>query len=1329
MKGGQKIGIVGATTQVLASISSPGATTVVGGGANDMNVLAGIIQPVVNSLIADGCNKIILLSHLQQIAFEKELAGKLTGVDIIMAGGSNTLMADANDRLRAGDVASESYPFLTTALDGKALALINTDGNYKYVGRLVVDFDADGTLIPSSINAAISGVYAADAQGLNDAWGANVANAYAVGTRGYQVKLLCDAIGGVISSKDGNLFGKTSVYLEGQRNFVRTQETNLGNVSAEANLWMAKFYDPTTVISIKNGGGLRSAIGNVIAVGDNVTYAPPIANPSASKLAGDISQLDIENSLRFNNQLSLMTLTATGLRAILEHAVNATTATATPGQFAQVAGVRYSYNLSNASGSKILNAVITDAAGNVIDTLVVNGVTQGDLTRTFRVVTLNFLAGGGDSYPFTSGTNRVDLNTLSEQGPAAASFTNAGSEQDAFAEYMKNQYSTTPYGIVETPLTQDCRIQRVPARADNVLPPNAGTNGIVTICNSSTVVTAAQLFAALGGTPVVGGTWSPALAGAGVYTYTVTSPSCSGSASATVTASVTNLLASATAGTISCFGGTTTVIVSATGGTAPYTGTGSFTANAGSYSYTVTDANGCTSIVTGTITQPTQLVASSTAGTIACFGRTTAVTVSATGGTAPYTGTGSFTVNAGSYIYTVTDANGCTATTSRTVTQPAQLTRATTLTRCTAYTWPVTGQTYATSGIYTGTTTNTAGCTVNETLNLTIDNLAFTAQPVSPTLCRAAMATTTVSVRATNVSFYQWYSQSAPGTTWTPLANGANYKGVDSASLVITRTSTSVPATGTKYLVIIKNGCGSLSSETVSLQELTVLSKVAAITAKSASNATLAPALTTCSGTAVNLSLAAGSVGNIQWQISTASATTGFTNFGGVITQSALSANNSLMTIASGVLTQDTWFRVIASNGVCSSVTGSATKISVSAPAVAGTISGGNVTVCAFSANALNVSGTLSPFTNATALQLVGNTGTIVWQKSTNYNASTPIWSAAGSTTSTLNTTNLTVDTWYRAQVTSGACKVFTDVIKITVSKVAIAGVTTATSNGIATTSVCNGGDITFTSAAYTGTSIQWEVSTTSTIAGFQPVDGANGSSFTMFNVSYAPLSTFYVRSVVTSGACTIARSAVRTITVKPRPIAKSIVSNVTSPIGGVTTPLCTNDPKKVLTIGAGYTGAIQWQSSTVSTTAGFTNIDGATGASYIVTNPAVGVNYYCATFTNTCGDIVTNTPVAIYFTNCSAARVATNKEKVAIPFNVIAYPNPFSNNFKLSLESSSNKKVIVSVFDLSGKLIDQREVKSYEINSLDLGNNYPSGVYNVNVTQGTNVKTIRIVK
>ena len=467
---GEEIGIVGATTQILASISSPGATTIIGPSVNDMPALAAILQPVIDSLrIAEGIDKIILLSHLQQLTLEKALAPLLNGVDVIIAGGSHTLMADATDRMRTGDVAAETYPFLTTGLDGKPVAIVNTTSEYKYVGRLVVDFDANGDIIPASIDPAISGAYPADSLGVVEVWG-DYADAFTPGSKGQEVKNLCDAVKNVIIAKDGNLFGRTDVFLEGRRNFVRTEETNLGNITADANKWMARRYDPSVTISIKNGGGIRSAIGYVNAVGGNVSLEPPQANPLAGKALGDISQLDIENSLRFNNQLSALTLTAASLRTILEHGVAASGPGQTQGRFPQVSGVRFSYDETLPANARIRNAVVTDSAGFTVDTLVMNGLLHGDPARTFRVVTLNFLAGGGDGYPFnTLGTGRVDLNTLPDAGPGVASFTNAGSEQDAFAEFMKSFHTTSAYALAETADSLDTRIEEVNDRIDDIL--------------------------------------------------------------------------------------------------------------------------------------------------------------------------------------------------------------------------------------------------------------------------------------------------------------------------------------------------------------------------------------------------------------------------------------------------------------------------------------------------------------------------------------------------------------------------------------------------------------------------------------------------------------------------------------------------------------------------------------------------------------------------------------------------------------------------------------------------------------------------------------------
>jgi len=1027
----------------------------------------------------------------------------------------------------------------------------------------------------------------------------------------------------------------------------------------------------------------------------------------------------------------------------------------------------------------------------------------------------------------------------------------------------------------------------------------------------------------------------------GVFAYSTSTPSSSPgvSLSQTSTSTLTLMLnaqvcatsasQTATSG-VTCFGGSngsSTITMSPTPTVSSITYTvdggssqsatlvaGAFTISglsAGVHSVVISNT-GCSNVTaTGvSVSSPANLVASSSTGSIACNGGSTTVTVSATGGTAPYTGTGSFTVSTGSYSYTVTDANGCSSTTTGTVSQPSQLTNTTSASACDSYTWSVTGQTYTTSGTYTGTTTNGSGCTVNETLNLTNNSNSITSQPTAPVICKLLGASATVSVVAANASSpsYQWFSQATAATSgWTPLVNNVNYSGVTTSTLTITRTTTTVPPVGTKYRVEVSGGsCGTTSSSnTVALQDQTVLSKVATPTVVTK----LTPALTACEGSSVVLSLAAGSIGDIQLQSSADGIS--WSNSGSVVAQSAVNAANPLMTFNTGALTQTTWFRLMASNGVCSSVVSASVKITVSTAPDAGTISGGDVTVCTPVAAGINLSGATVAITNSTTLTLTGSSlgATILWQKSINYLSATPTWAAAGSTTPSLTVANLAASTWYRAQVTNGACIVYTDVVKITVTPTAKAG---AISSAV---SVCSGGNIAFTSAAYVGSSIAWEVSTTSATTGFSTVAGENGLVFNMTNVSYAPLSKFYVRTVVTSGDCTIARSVAKTILVDPtsvggtvtgggtvcnsglagtltlagntgaiqwqystdgvnytnapsstgtaptftttsanskaatyivsnvtsatyfralvtsgacssavsnavqyvvgtsavagtataassevcptfgttitlagstgsiawkkstnwtaatptwaavttsvsptlstgalaastaykavvtiggcstvesnvvvvivtaKPVSKGITANVTSPAGAATTPLCTSSTSKVLTVTAGYVGNIQWQSSTTSTTAGFTDISGETATTYTVSGASVGVNYFRAKFTNSCGVEVFSPALTIYYKDC------TPPAKTAAPFGVVVYPNPSSENFNFNLSTSSEEKVSVVVYDMTGKLVDSREVAPTEVSELQLGDRYPSGVYNMIVTQGDNTKTLRVIK
>src|SRR5690606_16754647 len=170
-----------------------------------------------------------------------------------------------------------------------------------------------------------------------------------------------------------------------------------------------------------------------------------------------------------NNELSLVTVTAEQLRAIVEHGVAAATAGATPGQFPQVAGVRFSFDPALPAGSRVRNLAVVDAGQTLVDAVVQDGMPLGNAERTFRLVTLNFLAAGGDGYPFpqNAAANRVDL-VGAGLAEGVVTFAAPGTEQDALAEYLNERFRNTPYSLAETPAQQDQRIQNLQLRTDGV---------------------------------------------------------------------------------------------------------------------------------------------------------------------------------------------------------------------------------------------------------------------------------------------------------------------------------------------------------------------------------------------------------------------------------------------------------------------------------------------------------------------------------------------------------------------------------------------------------------------------------------------------------------------------------------------------------------------------------------------------------------------------------------------------------------------------------------------------------------------------------------------
>ena len=79
--------------------------------------------------------------------------------------------------------------------------------------------------------------------------------------------------------------------------------------------------------------------------------------------------------------------------------------------------------------------------------------------------------------------------------------------------------------------------------------------------------------------------------------------------------------------------------------------------------------------------------------------------------------------------------------------------------------------------------------------------------------------------------------------------------------------------------------------------------------------------------------------------------------------------------------------------------------------------------------------------------------------------------------------------------------------------------------------------------------------------------------------------------------------------------------------------------------------------------------------------------------------------------------------------FEVKTFPNPFARHFSLDIQSSSDDLVQVRVYDMIGRDLEVQKATVSELSTKEIGTNYPSGVYNVIVSQGDKVKSVRMIK
>lgn len=430
-------------------------------------------------------------------------------------------------------------------------------------------------------------------------------------------------------------------------------------------------------------------------------------------------------------------------------------------------------------------------------------------------------------------------------------------------------------------------------------------------------------------------------------------------------------------------------------------------------------------------------------------------------------------------------------------------------------------------------------------------------------------------------------------------------------------------------------------------------------------------ASTICIGESKTLAYGTGSVGEILWQYSTTSNSENFYDIDGE-TERIYTASD---------LQETTWFRVMNSSGECGSVYSPAVQVVVNPLAVAGNIDGGDINVCKTQ--------------NATTLTLYNYEGSIQWQKAPDLGGAPGKFSTIDfATSATYLAAALTATTYFRALVSSGVCaSETTDPVLITVDPLPISKIITGASPA------CMGGSKVLIYGKDSLGDIQWQYSTTSSSAGF---DDINGETELVYLASDLQETTWF-RVKNTNGTCSSVYSTAVQVLINS-PAVSGIIeggNNIVSKSSNATE----------LTLN-GYKGTIQWQKA-ASLTDTYTDITSSISSTYLAKDLTDNTYFRALVSSGVCSKVATE-PVFI---------------KVDSEFKVTTFPNPFETEFNLNLTSLSLDPIELKIYDMLGRLIENHQIKSSEINSMRIGTTYPPGFFTVLIKQGQQERDVKVLK
>lgn len=327
-----KIGVIGLNTEETRYVSRPGPNIKI----HDVFSQA---EKYVSILSDKGVDLIIALTHLGWDT-DLLLGERVRGIDIIIGAHSHTR--------------PDVYPYVIIPSDSgngpkeQKRVLLAHAGEYACcIGRLDVKLDDNGRI------TAWEGRLIKSAKKPEGVYG-EITEFYSAG----------------IAELKQRKVGYSKVKLIGDRDAVRSRETNAGNIVADSLL--ARSRDAGARIAFYNSGGIRSSIE-----------------------AGAVVYSDIMEMLPFDNYIVVLEIKGQEINDILEHSVSAVEDSS--GRFLQVGGIRFGWDPLRAPGERI-DWVKVDTGGEYKNL---------NPEKYYLVVTNSFLAAGGDGYDILATVRRI----------------------------------------------------------------------------------------------------------------------------------------------------------------------------------------------------------------------------------------------------------------------------------------------------------------------------------------------------------------------------------------------------------------------------------------------------------------------------------------------------------------------------------------------------------------------------------------------------------------------------------------------------------------------------------------------------------------------------------------------------------------------------------------------------------------------------------------------------------------------------------------------------------------------------------------------------------